>query len=81
MILTIPDDIFQAAEISEADLKREIAIALYQQKKLSMGKARRLAGMDLIQFQKEIASRGICVNYDVEEFQADLQTLERLGDL
>ena len=46
-----------------------------------MGKARRLAGMDLIQFQKEIASRGICVNYDVEDFKADLKTLEKLGDL
>ena len=81
MNLTIPDDIILAADVSEAELKREIAIALYQQKKLSMGKARRLAGMDLIQFQKEIASRGICVNYDVEEFKADFKTLERLGDV
>lgn len=81
MNLTIPEDIVLAANISEAELKREIAIVLYQQKKLSIGKARRLAGMDLIQFQKEIASRGICVNYDVEEFKADLKTLERLGDL
>ena len=81
MNLTIPEDIVLAADISEAELKREIAIALYQQKKLSIGKACRLAGMDLIQFQREIASRGLCVNYDVEEFKADLKTLERLGDL
>jgi len=81
MNLTIPDDIVLAADVSEAELKREIAIALYQQKKLGMGKARRLAGMDLIQFQKEIASRGLCVNYDVEEFKADLETLKKLGDL
>ncbi len=81
MNLAIPDDIILAAGVSEAELKLEIAMALYQEKKLSMGKARRLAGMDLIQFQKEIASRGICVNYDVEEFKADLKNLERLGDL
>ncbi|NEP43417.1 MAG: UPF0175 family protein [Okeania sp. SIO2H7] len=81
MNLTIPDDVILAAGVSEAELKLEIAIALYQQKKLSMGKARRLAGIDLIEFQKEIASRGICINYDVEEFKADLKTLKRLGDL
>jgi len=81
MNLAIPDDIILAADVSAEDLKLEIAMALYQQKKLSMGKARRLAGMDLIQFQKEIARRGLCVNYDVEEFKADLKTLERLGDL
>ncbi|WP_264197192.1 UPF0175 family protein, partial [Microseira wollei] len=45
------------------------------------GTARRLAGMNLIEFQKELASRGICVNYDVEDFQNDLETLKRLGDL
>ena len=81
MNVTIPDDILTAAKMSEAELKREIAIVLYQQKKISNGKARRLAGMNLIEFQRELSSRGICVNYDVEDFRADLETLRRLGDL
>jgi len=81
MNVFIPDDILQAAKMSEAELKREIAIMLYQQKKISIGKARRLAGMNLIAFQKEIAGRGIYINYDVEDFQADLKTLQELGDL
>jgi predicted HTH domain antitoxin len=37
--------------------------------------------MNLIEFQREIASRGICIHYDVEEFQEDLQTLRKLGRL
>jgi predicted HTH domain antitoxin len=81
MSVVIPDDILQAAKMTEAELKREIAIMLYQQKKISIGKARRLAEMSLIEFQREIARRGICVNYDVEDFQADLKTLQELGDL
>lgn len=81
MSVVIPDDILQAARMSEAELKLEIAIMLYQQRKLSTGKARRLAGIHLIDFQRELASRGICINYDVEDFQADLKTLQRLGDL
>ncbi|GET44673.1 UPF0175 family protein [Microseira wollei] len=81
MIVVIGDDILTAAKMSEAELKLEIAILLYQKSKIGTGTARRLAGMNLIEFQKELASRGICVNYDVEDFQNDLETLKRLGDL
>ena len=81
MSVVIPDDILQAAGISEAELKLEIAIMLFQQEKISIGKARRLAGMNLIEFQREIAIRGICIHYDVEEFEADLKTLREMGRL
>ncbi|MGK7875679.1 MAG: UPF0175 family protein [Xenococcaceae cyanobacterium] len=81
MSVVIPDDILQAAKMSEAELKREIAIMLYQQKKISIGKARHLAQMHLIEFQKELSRREICLNYDVEDFQYDMKTLEKLGDL
>ena len=81
MSVVIPDDILEAAGISEAELKLEIAIMLFQQEKISIGKARRLAGMNLIEFQREIASPGICIHYDVEEFEADLKTLREMGRL
>ena len=35
MSVIIPDDILTAAQMSEAELKLEIAIALYQQKRIS----------------------------------------------
>ena len=81
MNITIPDDIIKAAQLSEADIKLELAILLYSQKKLSMGQARGLAGMHLIQFQKELSERGICINYDAEDFEADIRTLKKMGDL
>ncbi|MEH1933277.1 MAG: UPF0175 family protein [Nostoc sp.] len=81
MSVIIPDDILTAAGLSEAELKREIAIMLYQQGKLSTGKARRLAGMNLIEFQRELTNRRICINYEVEDLEADLETLRKLGDL
>jgi predicted HTH domain antitoxin len=48
---------------------------LFQQKKISIGKASRLLGMNLIQFQHLIASRDICVHYDVADFKEDLKTI------
>ncbi|NER35974.1 MAG: UPF0175 family protein [Oscillatoria sp. SIO1A7] len=79
MTVVIPDDILKSAEMSEAELKLEIAIMLFQQDKISIGKARRLAEMNLLDFQREIAQRGICIHYDVEEFEEDLKTLREMG--
>lgn len=81
MSVVIPDEIIQAAKITEAELKLEIAIMLYQQGKISGGKARHFAGVNVIEFQHALASRGIFINYDVEDFQADLKTLRELGRL
>ena len=81
MSVVITDDILSVAGISSDELKLEIAIVLFEKYKISIGKARSIAGMHLIQFQRELASRGICVHYDVEDFQEDLKTLKRLGEL
>ena len=81
MNITIPDEILESAQISTDDIKVELAILLYQQKRISIGQAHHLAGMHLIQFQKEMASRGICINYGVEDFEDDIRTLKELGEL
>lgn len=81
MSLTIPDDILQAAKISEEELKLEIAILLYQQKRISIAKARLWTQKNVLQFQKELANRGISLDYEPEDRQADIETLRRLGQL
>lgn len=60
-------------------MRQEIAILLYQKEKLTTEQAARLAEMDRADFQHLLASRGITMHYDVEEYEQDLQTLERLG--
>jgi len=75
MALVIEDRDLQAAHISEDELRLEIAILLYQQKRLSMGKASSFAGMNRVLFQRELGRREIAVNYDEEELKKDLETL------
>jgi predicted HTH domain antitoxin len=79
MSVVISDDILQAAGMSEVELKLEIAIMLFQKERISIGKASRLAGMNQIQFQQLLARRGICIHYDVAEFQEDLKSLRERG--
>ncbi|NES87668.1 MAG: UPF0175 family protein [Moorea sp. SIO2B7] len=79
MTLTIYDEILQASEMTEYELLIEIAILLFQQDKISLGKASDLAQMNPIEFQKLLTERNICIHYDVTEFQEDLQELPKQG--
>ncbi|MCY7277786.1 MAG: UPF0175 family protein [Phormidesmis sp. CAN_BIN44] len=79
MSVIIPDDILQAARMTENELKLEIAIMLYSQQKISSGKVRAWTGLTVIEFQYELSKRGLYINYDVEDFQSDIKTLQALG--
>ena len=79
MSIVIPDDILQATKMTEAELRLEIAIMLYQQEKISSGKARAWTGLTVIEFQHELAKRGLHINYGIEDFQADVKTFQLLG--
>jgi predicted HTH domain antitoxin len=56
-------------------LRPEKLNMLFRQDKISLGKASELMGLHRMQFQKVLADRGICVHYDVAEFQDDVNTL------
>jgi len=81
MSLVISDEILQKAHISAGELQRELAILLFQQEKLTMSQASHLADMSQLQFQHLLASRGIPIHYDIEDFEADLKTLKEKGRL
>jgi predicted HTH domain antitoxin len=45
--LEIPQGVLNAAQMNTQDLRRELALTLYAQRRLSLGKARELAGLSL----------------------------------
>jgi predicted HTH domain antitoxin len=45
MSIFIPEDLLKAAEITEDELKLELALLLYQQNKVSSGKIRSWLGL------------------------------------
>ncbi|WP_334790403.1 UPF0175 family protein [Nostoc sp.] len=79
MSLVIPDELLKISGLSEEELWQEIVILLFQQDKISIGKASKLVGMNQLKFQKLLANRGICIHYDVAEFEEDLQHLREKG--
>jgi len=80
-VLELPRDVLDSARISVSELKVEIAVYLYVQGWLSIGKARELADMSLWEFRQLLASRRIAPQYDVAELDEDLVTLREMGRL
>jgi len=74
----IPQDILDSARLTTADLKTELALTLYTQSRLSVGKARELAGLSLWEFRQLLAARRISPHYDGDDLAQDLATLEHL---
>ena len=73
--INLPDSL----HLSEADLLTELAIALFQQERITLGSASQLAGLHQIEFQRLIASRGIPIHYNVEDLEQDLNSLRQDG--
>ena len=79
--IEIPREVLHSARMTPQELRRELAILLFQQGKLSFGKAREMAVMTVWSFQQLLGSREIPVHYDIAEYEEDLQTLKEIGRL
>jgi len=81
--IEVPEDIIRATRIPPKEaserLQRELAVRLYDQGILSFGKARKLAGATKWEFHRLLGSMGIPRQYDLEDLQDDLETLEKLS--
>jgi predicted HTH domain antitoxin len=79
--IEIPYEIIHTARMRPDELKCELAVSLFQQGKISFGKARELAGMNLWKFQQVLADRNIPVHYDENDYEEDLENLREIGRL
>jgi predicted HTH domain antitoxin len=74
--LNIPNNIHEALHVTPAEaeqrLKLELAIALYAQNALSLGKAAELADRSRVELNGILAERGIPMHYSQKELDEDL---------
>ena len=79
--LEIPQVVLDAAQMNVHDVRRELALTLYAQQRLSLGKACELAGLTLWEFRQWLGLRRIEAHYDEADLRDDLNTLRELGRL
>ena len=78
MKIELPDAALEGTGMTPEIAKLEVAVALYRDRKISMSRAARIAGMARPQFQRELGKRGVTVDYDVRDFEDDLVAIEKL---
>ncbi len=78
--LEIPQDILDSARMSLDQVLVELAVHLYEQGRLSIGKAHELADLSLWEFRQLLGLRRIPPHFAVEDLEQDLETLRELGD-
>ena len=75
-ILKIPGDVMDALRLppdeAEAELHKELALALYQRGVLSSGKACALAGMTRWEFEELLGQRQIRRHYTEKDLEEDI---------
>jgi len=76
LVLEIPKDIAQALQLppdaAEREVRKELAVALYARKLLSLGKARRLAEMTRRDFEELLGERNIPRAYSEDDLDRDI---------
>ncbi|MEM7736973.1 MAG: UPF0175 family protein [Deinococcota bacterium] len=76
--LDIPQDILDAAQLTAEEAKQELALSLYASGRLSVGKARELAGLSLWEFRQRLAARKIPVHYSVDDLADDADVSQKI---
>ena len=76
MKLDIPDDVAHALRLppaeAEAEMRKELALALYARGALGFGKARALAGLSTWEFDELLGARRMVRPYGKDYLEMDL---------
>ena len=81
LALDLPSDVLASARMTLAEMRTELAIALFRLDRLSMGKAAELAALPVGIFQSQLAARGIGPHYEVADALDDAAALAALSPL
>lgn len=75
--IDVPPDVYDALNVPEDErddvLRRELAVTLYDEGILSVGKARELAGLSRREFHRLLGEREVDRHYSSEELDEDLE--------
>lgn len=78
--IEIADGVVEALKSPRGYVKEELvsllSVKLYEKGILGMGKARELAGMSMYEFLALLKRENVYLNYDVEEFEKDLEQMK-----
>ena len=77
MNVAISDELLTGLDLKGHEVRLELAIGLYTDRRVTLGRAAAIAGMAQAEFLQALGKRRIPVHYDVGDFRADMQTIDQ----
>lgn len=81
--IELPKNILDSMRVRKEDaseaIRKLIALELFREKSISMGKAAEIAGISLAEFMELSATLRIPMHYTMANLQKDRETVRRLG--
>ena len=71
MPVVLSDEELESFHISEAEARLALALKLYEDDRVTLARAARIAGLNRMEFQREMAARKIPIHYDLEMLEED----------
>lgn len=76
----VPEELARIMRVGEAELPRKIrealAIELYREELVSLGKAAEIAGLSVAEMMEVLATREVPLNYGPTDLESDISALE-----
>lgn len=80
--VTLPSDLARILRVDADEIPRVVkvylAVELYREGLVSLGKAAEIAGLTKWEMMEVLTSKGIPLNYTRRDLEEDIETLERL---
>jgi len=77
MRIELPDHDLGCLKLTPEQARLELAIGLYAGREVSLGRAAKIAGVPYATFMQEAARREICIDYNEEDANQDVETVRR----
>jgi len=78
VLIELPAELLQAARVNTREVARLLALELFREDAVSLGRAAELCGVPLAEFMDFAAERGAPLHYTLEDLAQDQQLIERL---
>jgi predicted HTH domain antitoxin len=76
--IKIDDGLLHGVKLSPEQVRLELAVGLFSDRKVTLGRGAEIAGIPQVEFMRELGRRKIPMHYDIEDFEEDLRTLKQL---
>lgn len=78
--IVIPENMLASSGKTETEIRLAFAIFMYSELKASAGKAAQFAKIPRIEFWEELGKRNIPINYDIPDFEQDLENIRQFRE-